>query len=68
MFNLNILDNIGKYVDAALEAAQIFIRLEAMKAENNLRQDQGKAQAYDENAFLVLHDRISYIRKRLNDS
>jgi hypothetical protein len=62
MFNLNIFDSIGKYVDAALEVVQILIETKAMEAENNGR------LVYKQEDFMELADRIKIIREKLHDN
>lgn len=51
------IENTRKLLKAAeinLKAAKLMVRLEAMKAENRMREIRGESPAYGEEAFLNL--------------
>jgi len=59
MLTIGEIENTRKLLEAAemnLKATKLMIRLEAMKAENRMREIRGESPAYGEEHFLELLD------------
>jgi len=56
---------MNRYTDAQLAMWAVVCEMEGMKAANDLRRDQGKAQAYGEEDFVALADRLTCLRESL---
>lgn len=68
MFNFNInglFEDGVALADIALQAFQIFCKLEGRKVANAQRQINGHSLAYNEESFLELEEELGNLRKQL---
>ena len=61
----NIVNDGFKYIDAGLQAISVLCELEAMKASNDLSREIGITQAYPEESFMALVNRVEHLRENI---